>query len=405
MPAARVPAAAACLPAYPPAPVVACRLIAAVCLRRCACVCGCDHCLSFCFSAFPCGSTALTTAGIGSLALAFGMKQLIEDTCVTLILLIRRPFNVGDDIEVSKALPHCCASTAIPTSNAVPVIVVLLALRLINRFCVQCPLTGFCKITNITFLKTEARLLDGQLVSLIATVCCERSGTARKGRETQRKAVITAFKREDRCLTSIAAAAAGPPSMRLYWTPEMVADSCHRSTVAAAVATVLSGDGPERPAGKGQHSEPLAPRTGRCAPQHLPARPPAFCYPLPFLGGGSGFCCRALLACVLAWLRLNPGGPGCVTARSAGSASSSCSARRRRPRSWSRWWRRGPVRTKASAFCRASTVFRSKPVPFRAVPLDQGSSRRSSRRCRRRCRAGAKPPRGGVRRSTLTGCL
>eukprot|EP01051_Picozoa_sp_SAG22_P012902 SAG22_NODE_1388_length_4521_cov_13.635233_1_plen_133_part_10 len=32
---------------------------------------------------------------------------------------------------------------------------------------------------------------------LIATVLCESSGTARKGRETQGKAVITAFKRED----------------------------------------------------------------------------------------------------------------------------------------------------------------------------------------------------------------
>eukprot|EP01051_Picozoa_sp_SAG22_P013467 SAG22_NODE_1511_length_4257_cov_10.774651_4_plen_77_part_00 len=31
-------------------------------------------------------------------------------------------------------------------------------------------------------------------VPLIATVGCERSGTARKGRETEGKAVITAFK-------------------------------------------------------------------------------------------------------------------------------------------------------------------------------------------------------------------
>eukprot|EP01051_Picozoa_sp_SAG22_P014674 SAG22_NODE_1817_length_3516_cov_34.397425_1_plen_235_part_10 len=37
---------------------------------------------------------------------------------------------------------------------------------------------------------------DGEEV-LIATVLCESSGTARKGRETQGKAVITAFKRED----------------------------------------------------------------------------------------------------------------------------------------------------------------------------------------------------------------
>eukprot|EP01051_Picozoa_sp_SAG22_P001680 SAG22_NODE_69_length_22779_cov_71.088139_4_plen_181_part_00 len=34
---------------------------------------------------------------------------------------------------------------------------------------------------------------------MIATVRCERSGTARKGRETEEKAVITAFKREDLC--------------------------------------------------------------------------------------------------------------------------------------------------------------------------------------------------------------
>eukprot|EP01051_Picozoa_sp_SAG22_P002616 SAG22_NODE_119_length_19257_cov_43.260413_7_plen_370_part_00 len=38
-------------------------------------------------------------------------------------------------------------------------------------------------------------------VRLLATVRCERSGTARKGRETEGKAVITAFKREDRCRT------------------------------------------------------------------------------------------------------------------------------------------------------------------------------------------------------------
>eukprot|EP01051_Picozoa_sp_SAG22_P023569 SAG22_NODE_6137_length_893_cov_65.185139_1_plen_99_part_10 len=42
---------------------------------------------------------------------------------------------------------------------------------------------------------------DGELL-LMATVGCESSGTARKGRETEGKAVITAFKREhDRCLT------------------------------------------------------------------------------------------------------------------------------------------------------------------------------------------------------------
>eukprot|EP01051_Picozoa_sp_SAG22_P000610 SAG22_NODE_17_length_32684_cov_34.234095_23_plen_206_part_00 len=36
----------------------------------------------------------------------------------------------------------------------------------------------------------------------MATVLCESSGTARKGRETEGKAVITAFNREDRCLTA-----------------------------------------------------------------------------------------------------------------------------------------------------------------------------------------------------------
>jgi small-conductance mechanosensitive channel len=66
--------------------------------------------------------------GIGSVAVAFGMKQIIEDTCLTMILLVRRPFNVGDSID--------------------------------------CKLTGFATVTNITFLKTEARLLDGQLVTV-----------------------------------------------------------------------------------------------------------------------------------------------------------------------------------------------------------------------------------------------
>eukprot|EP01051_Picozoa_sp_SAG22_P015344 SAG22_NODE_1989_length_3201_cov_1.728240_3_plen_200_part_00 len=43
---------------------------------------------------------------------------------------------------------------------------------------------------------------DPQRHGLIATsVLCESSGTARKGRETQGKAVIIAFKREDRCRT------------------------------------------------------------------------------------------------------------------------------------------------------------------------------------------------------------
>ena len=41
---------------------------------------------------------------------------------------------------------------------------------------------------------------------------CERSGTARKGRETEGKAVITAFKREDRCLTGSPPSWSGPAS-------------------------------------------------------------------------------------------------------------------------------------------------------------------------------------------------
>eukprot|EP01051_Picozoa_sp_SAG22_P023065 SAG22_NODE_5788_length_952_cov_1.264947_1_plen_257_part_10 len=47
----------------------------------------------------------------------------------------------------------------------------------------------------------SARLSHGPTgrASLVATVRCERSGTARKGRETEGKAVTTAFKREDRC--------------------------------------------------------------------------------------------------------------------------------------------------------------------------------------------------------------
>ena len=41
--------------------------------------------------------------GIGSLALAFGVKKVIEDMCLTMILLVRRPFNVGDAIAAPSA--------------------------------------------------------------------------------------------------------------------------------------------------------------------------------------------------------------------------------------------------------------------------------------------------------------
>eukprot|EP01051_Picozoa_sp_SAG22_P007905 SAG22_NODE_575_length_8991_cov_12.134859_5_plen_157_part_00 len=55
---------------------------------------------------------------------------------------------------------------------------------------------------------------------LIATVGCKRSGTARKGRETEGKAVITAFKREDRCLTS----PPGPPPPPLMFPASSVSE-------------------------------------------------------------------------------------------------------------------------------------------------------------------------------------
>eukprot|EP01051_Picozoa_sp_SAG22_P002732 SAG22_NODE_125_length_18883_cov_12.351629_3_plen_100_part_00 len=55
----------------------------------------------------------------------------------------------------------------------------------------------FASITVATpFSVTVPRRIP-TVMTLIATVRCERSGTARKGRETQGKAVITAFKRED----------------------------------------------------------------------------------------------------------------------------------------------------------------------------------------------------------------
>eukprot|EP01051_Picozoa_sp_SAG22_P006867 SAG22_NODE_465_length_10181_cov_6.604444_7_plen_103_part_00 len=73
----------------------------------------------------------------------------------------------------------------------------------------KCCLTGHPGLRRLAdrhvVLGRQQGVADKQL--LIATVGCESSGTARKGRETEGQAVITAFKREDSCPSPAAPAA------------------------------------------------------------------------------------------------------------------------------------------------------------------------------------------------------